>query len=269
MRAVPSGRIAGAIGLAIVVGVLALYVRTAARDITFGDAPELTGAAIALGVAHPPGYPVWTILGHLFTLLPLGPLPFRVALLSAVAGAACAGVVYLVALRVGASAWAAAAAAIAFALSPLVWTWSIVPEVFPLNDFLAALLIFLIWSWHERPERTPLLAAAALVGGIGMANQQTIVLLAPACLYLLWRRRDVLRQRPRALLVAAAAFIAGLAPYLYLPLAAAARPAWSWGDISSLGDVIDHVLRRGYGTISLLGGPGSAGDVPRAIFALI
>jgi len=263
-----AGRTAVLIGAVVVVAILALYVRTAARDIAFGDSPELTGAAIDLGVAHPPGYPVWTILGHLFTLLPVGPVSFRVALLSATAGAAGAGLVYAIAFRLTRSAWAAVAGALALAISPIVWTWSIVPEVFALSDLLAALVVLCVWSWHERPERGWLLAAAALAGGIGLANQQTIVLLAPACLYLLWRRRDVLRRRPGMLVAATAAFAAGLLPYAYLPLAASTRPAWSWGDISSIGDVFDHVLRRGYGTTSLLGTSRFAGGLPQTLLAL-
>ena len=68
---------------AIVLSILAfiLYFLTAARDIVVGDSPELTMAAVTLGVAHPPGYPSFTMLGHLFSLLPLGPIPFRINLL--------------------------------------------------------------------------------------------------------------------------------------------------------------------------------------------
>jgi len=49
-----------------------LYFLTAARDIVVGDSPELIMAAVTLGVAHAPGYPLFTMLGHLFSLLPFG-----------------------------------------------------------------------------------------------------------------------------------------------------------------------------------------------------
>lgn len=81
---------AGAI--TVVAGVL--YFLTAARDIVVGDSPELTMAAATLGVAHPPGYPLFTMLGHLFSLVPLGPIPFRVNLLSAVSNALTVGIVF-------------------------------------------------------------------------------------------------------------------------------------------------------------------------------
>jgi hypothetical protein len=71
------------------------------------------------------------------------------------------------------------------------------------------------------------------------------------------------------LVSAVIAFAAGLLPYAYLPWAASMHPAWSWGDISSAGDVIDHVLRRGYGTTSLLGTSRFAGGAPQALLALV
>ena len=54
-----------------------LYGMTAARDLVLGDTPELMTAAATLGVAHPPGYPLFTMLGHLFSLLPFGAVPLR------------------------------------------------------------------------------------------------------------------------------------------------------------------------------------------------
>src|SRR5262249_34969790 len=87
----------GAVVVMLTAGVL--YFLTAARDIVVGDTPELIMAAVTLGVAHPPGYPLFTMLGHVFSLLPLGPIPFRVNLLSVVSNALAVGVIYLAAVR--------------------------------------------------------------------------------------------------------------------------------------------------------------------------
>src|SRR5215467_4706692 len=72
----------------VAAAVAMLYVMTAARDLVFGDTPELVTAAITLGIPHPPGYPLFTMLGHLFSLLPAGALPFRVHLLAVFCGTA-------------------------------------------------------------------------------------------------------------------------------------------------------------------------------------
>src|SRR6266581_6595616 len=184
---------------AAIVTVLAgiLYFLTAARDIVVGDSPELIMAAVKLGVAHAPGYPLFTMLGHLFSLLPFGSIPFRVNLLSVVCDALAIGVVYFSAFRLTKSRIAAAVAALLLAVNPTFWEWSLAAEVFPLNNLFAAVLIFLLVAWHEHPERSALLIAAFFVAGLALTNHQTIVLLAPAFCFALWQRRSVLFARSR------------------------------------------------------------------------
>src|SRR5688572_33448599 len=63
---------------------LATYVATLYRTVPGGDSGELTLVAATLGVAHPPGYPLFTLLGKLFSLIPLGTVAWRINLLSAV-----------------------------------------------------------------------------------------------------------------------------------------------------------------------------------------
>src|SRR5256714_14575109 len=91
----------GAVAVAAAAGIL--YFLTAARDIVVGDSPELITAAATLGVAHEPGYPLFTMLGHLFSMLPFGSIPFRVNLLSVACDALTVGVVYLTTVRLARS----------------------------------------------------------------------------------------------------------------------------------------------------------------------
>ncbi len=255
----PVDRLAIAIGAAVVVLALAIYIATAARDLVFGDSPELIAVAATLGVAHPPGYPLWTVIAHLFSLLPVGPIPFRVGLVSVVCGTACVGVVYAIALRLSRSVPASAVAGFALAVQPLFWQWSIVPEVFALHALLSAVVIYCMLRWADAVASWRWLAGAALATGLGLANQQTIVLLAPAVLYLLWRHRRTLTREPSIPLKAAAALLIGLLPYGYLPLAASRDPVWSFGDLSSIDDVIGHVLRAQYGSGQLIVTPSLQG----------
>src|SRR6266852_2820992 len=182
-----------------------LYFLTAARDIVVGDSPELITAAVILGVAHAPGYPLFTMLGHLFSLLPFGSLPSRVNLLSVTCDALTIGVVYFSAFRLMKSRFAAAVATLVLAVNPTFWEWSLAAEVFPLNNLLAALLILLLIAWHEQPERGAFLVAAFFVAGLASTNHQTIVLLGPAFCFVLWRCRATLFARPTILAICAVA----------------------------------------------------------------
>ena len=207
-----------------------------------------------------------TILGHLFSLLPLGPLPFRVNLLSLVGGIAAVGLVYLTALRLTGVVVAAAAAALTLGLSTLFWEWALAAEVFQANNALTAAMIYLLVRWRERPERGGWLIAAALATGLGLSNQLTIVLLAPAVSTVLWSRRAALTPA----LVAACAFaiLLGLLPYAYIPWAAARHPVVNWGAATTLSDLVDLFLRRDYGTGRLVAGPYAGGSAHLRLQAL-
>lgn len=247
--------IATLVGAAIMLAAFTLYLVTAARDIVFGDTPELTAVALTAGVAHPPGYPLFTLIGWVFGQLPVGPLPFRIALFSVVCHTLTVGVIYAGTFRFTRSIPAAATAAAALAFSPVFWAWSLVGEVFPLNDLLAATMLLLVALWHEHPERRALFVAGGLVGGLGAANHQTILLLGPAVLYLMWRQRKVLQRDLSLVRNAAIAFGIGLLPYLALPVLAARHPLWSWTDMRGLGDLVAHILRKDYGTGALITDP--------------
>ncbi len=113
--------------------------------------------------------------------------------------------------------------------------------MFALNNLLAALLLLIGIEWCRRPERKWLLRLFMLLFGLALCNQQTIVLLVPAFAVLAWQGWALLppasgrlRISARDLGLALGAFVAGLLPYAYLPIAASASPVLNWGDPSSL-----------------------------------
>ena len=242
-------------GVAAILACGVVYLGTAARDIVVGDTPELSAAAVTLGIPHPSGYPLLMLVGHAFSALPVGPLPFRVNLTAVACSTGTVGLVFWISWRLTHSRLAALVAALTLGFSTLFWSWSLVFEAFPLNNLLAATVILLLVFWQQQPDRFRYLVGAAFVMGLGMANHQTISLLGPAILYLLWRQRQVLLQRPGVVAVCSVALCAGLLPYLYVPLAASRAPRLNWGDISSLEGVVRLFLRSDYGTGTLVQSP--------------
>jgi hypothetical protein len=229
---------------------LGVYLRTLSPTVAGGDSGELITAAHVLGIVHPPGYPLHTLLGKLFSLLPIGPgVAFRVNLLSAVCDALAASALCWGVARWTRSLWAAAFSAALFAFSPLVWPYAVTAEVFALNNLFAAGLVALIAAASVGARRS-LLAPACFWLGLGLTNHHTLVFLgAPAIAYVAFLERETLT--PRRVVIAGAWFLIGLLPYVYLPLAAAAHPPASWGDPTTLSGFLTHVLRREYGTFRL------------------
>lgn len=248
---------------------LGVYVRTLCPTVVGGDSGELIVAARVLGVAHPPGYPLYTLLGALFAHLPIGGgVAWRVNLLSAVCDAGAAFLICRAVSRWTNSVWAGVLAAGLFAFSPLVWPYAVAAEVFPLNNLFAAALVDLSVTATLTPSPA-LLPVSAFVVGLGLTNHHTLVFFGgPFLAYLLFLERDGLSLRRLGL--TALAFAAGLLPYAYLPLAAAGHPPLLWGDPTTWEGLLTHLLRREYGTFRLANAEvGKGGDAfPRILHFL-
>lgn len=171
---------------------LAVYLRTLARDLTFVDSGELAAVATTLGIAHPPGYPLFTLLGHLASLLPLGSPIARVALLSAIATALATALLFRVAwslvdlgglprLRHRLALAGTLAGSMLFAFSSTVWSQSVIVEVYALHGALAMALLAACLAAVENPRGRgwPM---ALLFFGLGLTHHLTAILLAPALL---------------------------------------------------------------------------------------
>jgi hypothetical protein len=132
---------------------LALYVQTLAPSIAalFDDSLEFPLVSYRLGIAHPTGYPLYTLLGKLFTLLPWHDVAWRVNLLSAVAGALTAAFVYLVARQLSARRLPSLLGTAALAVSPVFWSQAVVAEVYTLASAFVALLLWMALRWARRP----------------------------------------------------------------------------------------------------------------------
>ncbi len=236
-----------AIAAAICLLSLVVYLRTMAPGLTWAhqgaDGGDLAAAVMTGGIPHPPGYPSYVLTARIFAALPVGDVAFRLNLMSALCAAAAAGVVYLLArallqpsrnaldggekdtLATCGESLASAAAALAFAFSPVFWSQALITEVYAFNALLCAVLLLLASARCPRPW-------LCLVLGFGLGNHLSLVLLAPALA--LMSGPSVLRGRRAEWRWYALALAAGLAVYLYLPVRAAASPLINWGDPRTL-----------------------------------
>ncbi|MGD2205299.1 MAG: DUF2723 domain-containing protein [Anaerolineae bacterium] len=132
---------------------LILYFQTLAPSVAtlFDDSLEFPLVAQRLAIAHPTGYPLYTLLGKLFVLGPWYNVAWAVNFLSAVAGALAVALVYLVARRLTRRRWPALVGALALAVSPVFWSQSIIAEVYTLNAAFVAGLLWLALRWAREP----------------------------------------------------------------------------------------------------------------------
>lgn len=222
-----------------------IYVKTLAPTVTLEDSGEFISVALHLGVAHPPGYPLWCLLAHLFTYLPIGSVAERVHLLSAACAAGATGFVYLSARRLTANRYASLLAACALGSSRIFWSQSVIAEVYTLNTFLLAMQIQAVLAFRE-DRRRRWLYWIALLQGLGIANHNLSLLFAPVFFIWILAIEGLRVFRPAVLLPTLALLLVGPALYLYIPWRAAQDPPVNWGNPRTLEEVIDHFTRLAY-----------------------
>src|SRR6476620_219364 len=159
---------------------LVVYSWTLAPTVTLTDSGELIVAAYGLGVAHPPGTPLWVMLAPLASLVPVGNIAVRINFSSAVFAALVCGMLTLVVaeLLVTASCFVpprrrdrpsrqgskiesskagallifapAVGAGLLMAFSRTLWSYATITEVYTLNALLILLVFFLVVRWRRR-----------------------------------------------------------------------------------------------------------------------
>jgi transmembrane protein TMEM260 (protein O-mannosyltransferase) len=232
--------------LLVVFGALfGVYVYSAPRTVTLEDDGLFIMASYFLGVDHPPGYPLYTLLGKLFTLLPVGTVAFRVHLSSAFFGALTAVALWLVLRSLLGNAVSAYTGALLYGLSATFWSQAIIAESYTLNTFFFFSLFYLVLAFLGRTELRFLYVAAG-VFGLSLANHWPLMLLSTPCLLLLLlpARREVLHALPRLLAIA---IVACVLPYAWMVARSRMDPEISfYGPIGGLDSVLFFISRRGF-----------------------
>jgi len=239
---------------AAMVGALlfALYAATSSRTVEMEDDGLFILSSYFLGVEHPPGYPLFTLIGHLFSRLPLGSVAYRVHLASAFFGALTCAAAWLCTRCLVAGRLPAYLAGFGLGLSPVFWSQSIIAEVYSLNTFFFVVLIYLglracppSGQAEAAREQPALLALMAFLFGLSLSNHYPLMLLvAPAFGILLWPARMALLNR---LGVLSWLVIAGLLPYVWMVRRSWMEPPISFdGPLQTIQEIWFFVSRAGY-----------------------
>jgi hypothetical protein len=154
----------------------------------FDDSLEFQLVTYQLGIPHPTGYPLYVLLGKLFTLLPVGNVAYRVNLMSAFFGAATNALLYLLILAMindtplpitsGAAHISSLLGAMMLAVSQVFWQQATIAEVYALNAFFVSLLLlWLVGPLSTKPDQP---VSIAFLAGLSLTHHRTMLLLFPA-----------------------------------------------------------------------------------------
>lgn len=226
----------------------AIYLATLAPDLTWAhagtDGGDLVTAAAVWGVPHPPGYPTYTFIGHIFASFPFGSVAYNLNLMSALAAALACAMLAAAILKINGSAFVAAITSLTYAFSLMLWGQATIAEVHALNALFVAALAYITLPWIDRdaPLRPRACAALGLLWGLGLGNSTTLLAFAPIVIPALWRARQYRW-------IGFVCFALGLAVYLLIPIRANTLPPINWGDARTIPDflwLVSGGLYRGY-----------------------
>ncbi len=235
---------------------LSAYLACLCPTVGPGDSGELTLAAWKLGICHPPGYPVFTWLGRLATFVPFGEPALRANILTALLAAAAVALLYFAARTLPLSRAASVAASLGFGLTLSFWTNALSHEVYSLTLLFFSLALLLALSASDKPRLFPILS---FILGLAAAHQPTSLFWVPGLAVLILARRP---GRPSAFslapwtlkLIPLAFFGLGFSSFLGILFRSLARPEMNWGDPSTPGRFVSHILAAQYRELAMSAG---------------
>lgn len=225
-----------------------LYVTAAPPGFYWLDSAELSAAAVALGVPHPTGFPLYCIVARVASLVPLGELAFRIELVSAVCAALAVFWITRLVLELcradGHALVGAAVAGTLLALSAVFLRQATVAEVYaPSAALLAGGLLLLDQVSRGGDARWGL--ALALVCGLALALHVSAWLLGPVAVALMGVRLYRGARWPLLAPLVALAMAGGASAYLPVRSASGHAAVLDWGHPDQAGTLLAHVSARG------------------------
>ncbi len=234
---------------------LFIYLLTLCPTVYWDDAGELIATCYTLGIPHPPGHPLYALLGKIFTFLPIGSIAWRVNFMSALFGALTGLLVYrmIIELLDENDVWimpAAVGGALFFPFAPTVWEHATVAETSTLHSFFMVLLTLLAFRLASGrlmfKSESKSLCFFAFLYGLSLTNHVAGVFFFPAFAYIVLRTFGRRIFSPRLLGGMILFFCCGLLVYAYLPVRSLSDPPIDWGNPETLRNFMWVITAKQY-----------------------
>jgi tetratricopeptide (TPR) repeat protein len=223
---------------------IVLYWVTLPKGVLPGDSGELIAASRTLSIAHPPGYPLYTMVGRLLSsLLAIGSIAYRYNLISALVASMSLAVVYSILVEMGVRRLLAFPVSLALGTLGSFWLQATTAEVYAFNALFTVLLLHTAFAARRYGQRAFLILA--FVGGLALSHHLTLIYPLLASLGIMIFGFG-LRPRARTLLGSLLILGLGLSVWLYVPVRAGVRPPLMWGRTDTLSGFLSHITAQGY-----------------------
>jgi 4-amino-4-deoxy-L-arabinose transferase-like glycosyltransferase len=227
--------------------VFVIYLHNISIGVYGGDSGDFISTIATLGVPHPSGFPLYMILGILFSKLSVFPeIARNIGILSAFFSALSVVFIYHTSRLLTGNKIISLISALLVAFYYVFWLYAEIVEVFALNNFFITLLIYLGVRFYLYAEKK-VLYILALSCGLALSNHEIIIAVFPSVTILVISNLYKKYLRLRTVSICLLLFFIGLLPYLYIPLVAMTDPIINTGHATTLENFIHVVLRKDYG----------------------
>ncbi len=224
-----------------------IYLATLAPDILTADNAEFQLIATNLGVAHPPGFPLYTMLAHLVTKLPVGPTAaFRVNLFSAITSTMTLAVVYAIVYRLTSNWKGSITAVFALGTATTFWAQATTANVRSLTALFAALTIYALLHFRENSTTKNGLIPATLAISFGITHHASLIFMGVIFgLFILIADSSFIKQ-PKRWIRPFLLSLLSLLPLLYIPQQAIIGAIRAPARLATWTGFWNHFLARGF-----------------------
>ena len=217
----------------------------------YRDSGDLTTAAYTLGIAHPPGYPLYVLAGKIFLqIFDIANSGYVMNVMSAFFAAAALFMLALGIFELSGSVFACVSVFF-LAFSTAYWRLAQVSEMYSLNAFLAASIIYFAiknYAGKDAPSRVNTAFFISFACGMACANHPTAVFIFPGLFWIAYSSDSL---KPKDYCVAVLFFVAGISLDLFLMARAGTHPLLDWGKPETLAKLLRAITRSDYGGLKL------------------
>lgn len=219
-----------------------------------GDCGETITVSYTLGIQHPPGYPVFSLMAKLFTHIPIGDISYRIYLFTIIISLLCFLLIYiffrklLYVLNIPDLNLLSFYPSFIFITGFTILQQSIIAKggIYILNLFFLILFSNLLLDIYTQNKNKKNLFLFFLLFGLSIGNHLMLqVVLIPAYIYIIYKSGILKNLKKSDYITSFLFFILGAFIYIYLPIRAKTA-VLNWGDPSTLSNFLEVITRYQY-----------------------
>lgn len=222
-----------------------------------GDSAEFATIAKTWGIAHPPGYPLYSFFINIIDrIVPFGTTPWKITLLSSITTVITAYFIYKILCLIKIQKYFAVASSFLYLVLFPIWQYALIPEVFGLHTMLIVLITYALLRYSQN-NKNKLLLFASFFGGLSISHHHIFVLFIPGWLYLLQGKiKDIYQNKKLCIRMLALIFL-GASFYLYAITASLNHTLLDWENAKTLEGFFRLITRASYGSFKAYSNSGA------------